>query len=101
MIQRRLVPAYARQLTFRTALVELRGILMVHTFNEGKELPNGRTKQWGVRRRTGQPIAIAVIFETWQNGAESLDTFVQVTTPAKALISRIADRMPAILRRDA
>jgi putative SOS response-associated peptidase YedK len=30
-----------------------------------------------------------------------LDTFVQVTTPANALISRITDRMPAILPREA
>jgi putative SOS response-associated peptidase YedK len=39
-----------------------------------------------------------VICEKWTNGAETLDTFIQVTTPANALISRITDRMPAILR---
>jgi putative SOS response-associated peptidase YedK len=44
-----------------------------------------------------KPIAIAVICETWANGAETLDTFIQVTTPANAVISRITDRMPAIL----
>ena len=49
----------------------------------------------------GQPIAIAVICETWRNGEDILETFVQVTTPANALISRITDRMPAILLREA
>jgi putative SOS response-associated peptidase YedK len=49
----------------------------------------------------GQPIAIAVICEEWRNGAEKLMTFVQVTTPANKLISRITDRMPAILPREA
>jgi putative SOS response-associated peptidase YedK len=45
----------------------------------------------------GQPVAIAVICEEWRNGTETLENFVQVTTPANALISRITDRMPAIL----
>lgn len=47
-----------------------------------------------------QPIAIAVICEEWHFGADALWTFVQVTTPANRLISRITDRMPAILPRD-
>jgi putative SOS response-associated peptidase YedK len=73
---------------------------MVHTFNEGEELPNGKTKQWVVTPQDGEPIAIAVICEEWHNGVETLETFVQVTTPANALISRITDRMPAILPRE-
>ena len=83
--------------TFAQAFASSRGILMVHTFNEGEELPNGKTKQWVVTPQDGQPIAIAVICEEWPNGTEALQTFVQVTTPANALISRITDRMPAIL----
>jgi putative SOS response-associated peptidase YedK len=86
--------------TFAQAFASSRGILMVHTFNEGEELPNGRTKQWVVTPRDGQPIAIAAICEEWHNGTEILQTFVQVTTPANALISRITDRMPAILPRE-
>jgi putative SOS response-associated peptidase YedK len=87
--------------TFKRGFAHARGILMVHTFNEGEELPNGKTKQWAVTPNDGQPIAIAVICEEWRNGAETLMTFVQVTTPANKLISRITDRMPAILPREA
>lgn len=83
--------------TFSQAFANGRGILMVETFNEGEELPNGKTKQWVITPNDGEPIAIAVICEKWTNGAETLETFVQVTTPANALISRITDRMPAIL----
>jgi putative SOS response-associated peptidase YedK len=86
--------------TFRRAFAEARGILMVHTFNEGEELPNGRTKQWVITPKDGLPIALAVICEEWTNGTQSLQTFVQVTTPANPLISRITDRMPAVLPRD-
>lgn len=82
--------------TFRQAFSGRRGILMVHTFNEGEEV-GGRTKQWTITPNDGQPIAIAVIWEQWINGPEVLDTFVQVTVPANTLISRITDRMPAIL----
>jgi putative SOS response-associated peptidase YedK len=85
--------------TFAQAFALSRGILMVHTFNEGEELPNGKTKQWVVTPQDGHPIAIAVVCEEWHNGTEALLTFVQVTTPANALISRITDRMPAILPR--
>jgi hypothetical protein len=72
--------------------------LSSHTFNEGEELPNGKTKQWVITPNDGRPVAIAVICEKWANGTEPLDTFIQVTTPANALISRITDRMPAILQ---
>lgn len=87
--------------TFASAFANARGILFVHTFNEGEELPNGKTKQWVITPRDGQPLALAVICETWRNGTEMLDTFVQVTVPANALISAITDRMPAILPREA
>jgi putative SOS response-associated peptidase YedK len=86
--------------TFKDSFAQRRGILMVHTFNEGEELPNGKTKQWVITPQDGLPIAIAVIWEQWQNGAEVLDTFIQVTVPANKLIAPITDRMPAILPRE-
>jgi putative SOS response-associated peptidase YedK len=87
--------------TFVHSFATSRGILMVHTFNEGEEPSNGKTKQWVVTPNDGQHIAIAVIFEEWHNGPESLLTFVMVTTPPNALLGRITDRMPAILPREA
>lgn len=86
--------------TFAHAFAHSRGILMVHTFNEGEELPSGKTKQWVITPQDGQPVAIAVICEEWHHGAETHQTFIQVTTPANTLISRITDRMPAILPRE-
>jgi len=84
--------------TFADAFRYGRGVLLVHTFNEGEDLPNGKTKQWVITPNDGKPISIAVICEEWRNGAETLQTFIQVTVPANPLISRITDRMPAILR---
>lgn len=87
--------------TFRQAFARGRGLLFVHTFNEGEELPNGRTKQWVITPKDGEPLAIAVICEEWARGEERLWTFVQVTTPANRLIAPLTDRMPAILARPA
>ena len=83
--------------TFATAFAEARGILFVHTFNEGEEV-GSKTKQWVISPKDGKPIAIAVIWEAWENAGTQLLTFIQVTTPANALIGRITDRMPAILK---
>lgn len=83
--------------TFADSFRHRRGVLFVNTFNEGEELPNGKTKQWTITPNDGAPIAIAVIFEDWINGEERLTTFVQVTTPASPLIAPVTDRMPAIL----
>lgn len=86
--------------TFRNAFARHRGILLVHTFNEGEELPSGRTRQWVITPKDGEPIAIAVICEPRGDGGDRLWTFVQVTTPANALIAPLTDRMPAILPRE-
>lgn len=87
--------------TFRDAFARQRGLLFVHTFNEGEELPSGRTKQWVVTPMDGAPIAIAVICEARRQGDTALWTFVQVTTAANKLIAPLTDRMPAVLPPDA
>lgn len=86
--------------TFAEALEERRGIVLVETFNEGEQLPSGKTKQWVIRPKDRKPIAIAVIWEEWVGDAGSEATFVMVTVPPNQLIGRITDRMPAILRQE-
>lgn len=85
---------------FRESFAERRGIVIVETFNEGEALPSGRTKQWVIRPNDRKPIAIAVIWEDWQGDDGAIPCFIQVTVPANALIARITDRMPAILRQE-
>ena len=87
--------------TFADAFRERRGILFVRTFNEGEEMPNGKTKQWTITPKDGLPLAMAVICEDWIHGEEKLATFIQVTVPANDLIAPVTDRMPAILPPEA
>ncbi|MGE0830631.1 MAG: SOS response-associated peptidase [Hyphomonadaceae bacterium] len=84
--------------TFAHAFAHQRGVLLVHTFNEGEALASGKTRQWTVTPKDGAPLALAVVCEQWTNGDQSLWTFVQITVPANPLIAQITDRMPAILR---
>ncbi len=86
--------------TFAESFAERRGIVLVETFNEGEQLPSGKTRQWVIRPKDRKPIAIAVIWEEWVGDAGSEPTFVMVTVPPNELIGRITDRMPAILRQD-
>jgi putative SOS response-associated peptidase YedK len=86
--------------TFSESFAERRGILMVDTFNEGEEQPGGKTKQWVIRPKDRKPIAIAVIWEEWEGDAGMVPCFIQATVPANALVSKITDRMPAILRKE-
>lgn len=87
--------------TFSESFAERRGICFVATFNEGEELPSGKTKQWVFSPGDHQPIAIAVIWEDWEGETGVIPCFIQLTVPANSLVSKITDRMPAILREEA
>lgn len=98
--------------TFREAFAQRRGITFAKTFNEGKEIPvvddagdpTGKmwTQQWTIRPTDGRPILIGVIFDAFETegGRGRECEFVQVTTPANALIATITDRMPLLLREE-
>ena len=83
---------------FAEAFTSRRGLLVVRTFNEGREITPRKTEQHVITPRDGMPLAIAVIWEriTETHGG-ALDTFAMVTVAANRLISSITDRMPAIV----
>ena len=84
---------------FTEAFARRRGLLVVRTFNEGKEITPHRTEQHVVTPRDGKPVAIAVIWERWGEAhAGALESFAMVTVGANRLISAITDRMPAVVQ---
>ena len=84
--------------TFRDAFFHRRGLVVVKTFNEGKEIAPAKTEQHVITPNDGKPVAIAVVWERWgEPHAGALESFAMVTVPANALISTITDRMPAII----
>ncbi|HOY76162.1 MAG TPA: SOS response-associated peptidase family protein [Hyphomonadaceae bacterium] len=86
--------------TFAESFAERRGILMIDTFNEGEEQPNGKTRQWVIRPKDRKPVALAVIWKEWEGDAGAVPCFIQITVPANATISKITDRMPAVLQEN-
>jgi putative SOS response-associated peptidase YedK len=84
--------------TFRDAFARRRGLVVVHSFNEGREVTPTRTEQHIITPRDGAPLAIAVIWERWiAPDSASLLSFAMVTVAANALIGTITDRMPALI----
>ena len=87
--------------TFRAAFMKRRGIVVVNTFNEGKEITPRKTEQYVVTLKERRATAIAVIWERWSEASKGvLETFAMVTVPPNALIGTITDRMPALLADD-
>lgn len=89
-----------RRPTFREAFNQARGVIIVASFNEADEPRPGRIRQWVIAPEDGGALAIAVVFRK-QEIFQGVDLgFVQVTTRASPLISRVSDRMPAVLRSE-
>jgi putative SOS response-associated peptidase YedK len=67
--------------------------------------PRTIRQPWLVRRRDGEPLAFAGVWEVWRDPAVDdrddpgawLRTFAIVTTRANALLARVHDRMPVVL----
>ena len=84
--------------TFRDAFRHRRALVVVNSFNEGKEITPTKTEQHVITPNDGRPIAIAVIWERWaQAHGAALESFAMVTVPPNTLIGTITDRMPAII----
>jgi putative SOS response-associated peptidase YedK len=84
--------------TFRDAFFARRGLVVVNTFNEGKEITPKKTEQYIVTPRGRTATAIAVIWERWARRNEgAIETFAMVTVRANALVGTITDRMPALI----
>lgn len=84
--------------TFREAFFRRRGLVVVNTFNEGKEITPSKTEQYVVTLNGRAATAIAVIWERWSvPNTPPLETFAMVTVAANTVIGTITDRMPALV----
>lgn len=91
--------------SFRQAARSNRCLLYVDGFYEHHH-KGGHTYPYFIRRRDGQPMALAGLYSDWKNpaGGEPLTTFSIVTTEGNSLLARIHNnpklagpRMPLIL----
>ncbi len=95
-------PAYRRAVARRRCLIPADAFYewQRRTGRDGK--PAGKLP-YAVRRRDGQPMALAGIWEVWRDKedpeAEPVRTCAIVTTDANSLMAPIHDRMPVILEK--
>ena len=97
---------------YRRALLRRRCLIPADAFYEWQHRPagpDGRKRgklPYAVRRRDGQPMALAGLWEVWRDPAAApgdppLRTAVIVTTAANGVLAAIHDRMPVVLGPDA
>jgi len=90
-------PAYKR------AFVKRRAIVPADGFYEWEKRAGSKQKQpWFIRRRDGEPLAFAGLWEIWHDpkigdDAPRLRTFTIITTEANDLLEPIHERMPVVL----
>ncbi|MBL8289419.1 MAG: SOS response-associated peptidase [Rubrivivax sp.] len=98
--------------SFRQAALRRRCLLPASGFYEwqavaagGNARPAGRAKvakqPWYVSATSGEPLAMAGLFEAWRSGPEApwLLTCCVITCEANALMAPIHERMPVLLAR--
>lgn len=90
--------------SFRNAMKRRRCIFIADAFYEWRRFPKpakGKappSQPFLIRRRDGQPMALAGLWETWTGpDGEEVDGACIVTTDANGLMASIHDRMPVIL----
>jgi len=69
-------------------------------FYEWEDTPQGK-KPLFYRLSSGEPMALAGIWDCWPGPTEKLFTCAILTTPANPLVEPVHDRMPAILPEEA
>lgn len=90
--------------SFKSAYASRRCIIPVDGFYEWRAIDGQRTKQpVFIHANTGQPIAVAGIWESWMDSSDQsaestpLRTCAILTTEANSTIEPIHNRMPVIL----
>jgi putative SOS response-associated peptidase YedK len=82
---------------FRNAMKRRRCLFVTDGFYEWKE-ESGRKRVFFIHKKSGGPMALAGIWETWTGpNGEELESAAIVTTRANRTCAAIHDRMPVIL----
>ena len=90
----------AEKPAFRQAFRQRRCLVLADGFYEWRKTASGK-QPWFIHRAGGEPFAMAGLWERWDKGGEPLDSCTIVTTRANDWMTRLHNRMPAILLGDA
>jgi putative SOS response-associated peptidase YedK len=88
--------------SFRAAMKRRRCIFPADAFYEWQRLSQrkGDSRPYLLKRRDGEPLALAGLWETWTGPqGEEIDTAAIITTPANDVTLPLHPRLPAILEK--
>ncbi len=95
------VETVATKPAFRAALRARRCVVPASGFYEWSRAERGRKQPWFFRRRDGDPLSMAAIWERWRAPTgEVIESMAIVTTAADATVRPVHGRMPLVLERD-
>ena len=99
------VETVASKPAFRKALLRRRCIIPADAFYEWQRRGERSKQPFAIRRRDGEPLAFAGLWELWRAEDDAdgplLRTCTIITTPANDAIAPLHDRMPAVLPQQA
>lgn len=81
---------------FRDAFRRRRCLILADGFFEWQRRSDGKQPMW-VRTSSGEPFAMAGLWERWDRGPEPIRSCTIVTTVANPFMAGIHDRMPVIM----
>ena len=83
---------------FRAAFKRHRCLIPADGWYEWQSLPDQKTKQpWFYRSQSGDPLALAGVWEHWQQGEKVIESCSLIVCAANGITSPVHDRMPVIL----
>jgi putative SOS response-associated peptidase YedK len=93
----------AEKPSFRTAFKRRRCLILADGFYEWRKNPGGKAKTpMYIRLKSGEPFAFAGLWEVWRSPDDkSILSCTIITTTPNALMEKIHDRMPVILKPEA
>jgi putative SOS response-associated peptidase YedK len=90
--------------SFRAAVKRRRCLVIADGYYEWLRGPGcaGAARSFLIRRRNGQPMGFAGLYETWSDASGGeIDTACIVTTAPNSTLAKMRERMPAIIDPDA
>lgn len=86
----------AEKPVFRDAFKKRRLLVPVTGFYEWKKEGNSK-RPYYIYRRDNRPFSLAGLWERWERGSKSLETFTILTTEPNELVATLHNRMPVII----
>lgn len=83
--------------SFRIPIRQRRCIVLADSFYEWKTDSKGDRIPHRIKRADDKLLYMAGIWDSWENGNETIPTFTIVTVPANNLVTSLHHRMPAVL----